>query len=185
MSCSVCDSVRGTTRQQTTGLFSNYADESATFDDASGTAILASTVYRLALLEGVHTHLPAAERSRTALSAPASSSSSSSSSGSPSSTSTAPAPSSTSSSTTGLAHFTADGWLTPVVNPYSFGREGSRSPEGQAFVVEMYAAWRDWVEAGAPGANAAVGVRVGGGGGAGVGVGVGVAVVLGWVLALA
>ena len=171
-------------RQQTTGLFSNYADESATFDDASGTAILASTVYRLALLEGVHTHLPAAERSRTALSAPASSSSSSSSSsGSPSSTSTAPAPSSTSSSgTTDLAHFTADGWLTPVVNPYSFGREGSRSPEGQAFVVEMYAAWRDWVEAGAPGANAAVGVRVGRDGGAGVGVLV--AVVLGWVLVL-
>ena len=41
------------------------------------------------------------------------------------------------------------------MNPYSFGREGSRSPEGQAFVVEMYAAWRDWVALGAQGANAA------------------------------
>ena len=75
-------------RQQTTGLFSNYADESATFDDASGTAILASTVYRLALLEGVHTHLPAAERSRSALSAPASSSAASSFSSSASSSGT-------------------------------------------------------------------------------------------------
>lgn len=47
-------------------------------------------------------------------------------------------------------------WLTPVVNPHSFGDEGSKSPEGQAFVVEMYAAWRDWVENGSEGANGSI-----------------------------
>ncbi|RPD56883.1 hypothetical protein L226DRAFT_538351 [Lentinus tigrinus ALCF2SS1-7] len=173
---------------QTTGLFTNYADDGSTFDDASGTAILASTVYRLALLEGVHTHLPAAEKSRSVLFASASASSSSSSSSSSSrssassrsqssSTSTSTAPASTATTPSTLAHFTADGWLTPVVDPYSFGREGSHSPEGQAFVVEMHAAWADWVQAGSPGANAAAATMRGG-----VGAIVFVQAVLVWVL---
>jgi len=34
------------------------------------------------------------------------------------------------------------------------------SPEGQAFVMEMQAAWRDWVEAGSKGKNGAVGGRM-------------------------
>ncbi|KAI0667555.1 Six-hairpin glycosidase-like protein [Trametes maxima] len=153
---------------RTNSLFGNYADDSASFDDASSTAILASTVYRLALLSGIHTHLPLAEQCRKALSAPTSTSSSSSSapSSAPSSASTATAPSASASSTappSPLAHFTTDMWLTPVVNPNQFGIEGSRSPEGQAFVVEMYAAWRDWVAQGSPGANAAARLQVGGG----------------------
>ncbi|KAL1942282.1 hypothetical protein VTO73DRAFT_6346 [Trametes versicolor] len=135
---------------RTNSLFGNYADDSSSFDDASSTAILASTVYRLAVLAGIHTHLPDAEKCRKALSAPSSNSTSSSSS---SSTATAPASSSTSAST--LEHFTSDMWLTPVVNPNQFGIEGEQSPEGQAFVVEMYAAWRDWTAVGSPGANAA------------------------------
>ncbi|KAI9065704.1 hypothetical protein FKP32DRAFT_1567367 [Trametes sanguinea] len=167
------------------GLFGNYADDSSTFDDASSTAILASTVYRLALLAGIHTHLPQAEQSRKALFAPASSSSSSSqsstspsssslpssmtsstpsSSGSANSTASSSAsPSATATAPVGpaLQHFTSDMWLTPVVNPNSFGNEGSKSPEGQAFVVEMNSAWRDWAALGSPGANAAV--RIGGG----------------------
>ncbi|KAI0660119.1 Six-hairpin glycosidase-like protein [Cubamyces menziesii] len=117
------------------GLFGNYADDSSTFDDASSTAILASTVYRLALLAGVHTHLPQAEQSRKALA-------------------TAP-------SGPALVHFTSDMWLTPVVNPNQFGIEGTQSPEGQAFIVEMHAAWRDWAALGSPGANAAVGRAAG------------------------
>jgi len=36
-----------------------------------------------------------------------------------------------------------DGWLKNVVNPYNFGEKGSRSPEGQAFVLMMEAAYRD------------------------------------------
>ena len=172
--------------QQTTGLFKNYADDSASFDEASGTALLASTVYRLALLAGVHTHLPLAEQCRAALSAPAnstsspssaSSSSASSSSSPPASVSASPSPSSHNSTSTStptstapissatapasssssLVHFTADGWLQPVVNPYNVGAQGEHSPEGQAFVVEMYAAWRDWTALGSPGKNGAMG----------------------------
>ena len=58
-----------------------------------------------------------------------------------------------------MTHFDGNGWLTPVVNPHSFGVEGRESPEGQAFVVMMYSAWRDWVEEGAVGANGARRVR--------------------------
>lgn len=69
-------------------------------------------------------------------------------------TSTSIAPSPTPSDPAGpLEHFSANGWLTPVVNPHSYGKEGAESPEGQAFVLEMQAAWRDWVAAGSPGAN--------------------------------
>ncbi|KAH9850434.1 Six-hairpin glycosidase-like protein [Lenzites betulinus] len=139
---------------RTNSLFGNYADDSGSFDDASSTAILASTVYRLAVLAGIHTHLPLAEQCRKALSAPSNSSSSSSSA----STSTSPAAASATSTGT-LAHFTSDMWLTPVVNPNQFGIEGSESPEGQAFVVEMYAAWRDWTAVGSPGANGARGLH--------------------------
>ncbi|KAI1793356.1 glycosyl hydrolase family 88-domain-containing protein [Ganoderma leucocontextum] len=141
---------------QTTGLFKNYADDAASFEDGSGTALIASTVYRLALLAGVHTHLPLAEQSRASLSAPNSTSSSSSSSSASSSSQTSTAPISTATAPTGsLAHFTSDGWLQPVVDPYNVGVQGEHSPEGQAFVVEMYAAWRDWAALGSPGKNGA------------------------------
>lgn len=52
------------------------------------------------------------------------------------------------------SHITSDGWLTPVVNPHSFGSEGSNSAEGQAFVLMMDAAHKDWVDAGSPGNGA-------------------------------
>lgn len=39
----------------------------------------------------------------------------------------------------------ADGWLTQVVDPYSFSGQGTNSPEGQAFVLLMEAAHRDWL----------------------------------------
>ncbi len=55
----------------------------------------------------------------------------------------------------GMTHFTSDGWLTPVVDPLSVGQSGQNSPEGQAFVVQMHAAWKDWVAQGSKGANAA------------------------------
>ncbi|KAF8581962.1 Six-hairpin glycosidase [Ramaria rubella] len=53
------------------------------------------------------------------------------------------------------SHLDSNGWLTPVVNPEDWSMSGSESPEGQAFVVEMQAAWQDWVAAGSPGANSA------------------------------
>jgi len=113
--------------QDSSGLFHNYADEPFTFLDASSTALLASTVYRLSLLWGVHTHLPHAELSRKSLSS--------------------------SAGISGWRHFTNDGWLKPVVDPYAYPYQGQDSPEGQAFVIAMQAAWRDWVADGARGAS--------------------------------
>ncbi|KAI9462083.1 Six-hairpin glycosidase-like protein [Boletus coccyginus] len=113
--------------QDPSGLFHNYADEPFTFLDASSTALLASTVYRLFLLWGVDTHLPHAELSRERLSG--------------------------SADISGLRHFTSDGWLTPVVNPYAYPYQGQDSPEGQAFVISMQAAWQDWVADGARGVS--------------------------------
>jgi len=54
-----------------------------------------------------------------------------------------------------MLHLTSEGWLTPVVNPYAYPLQGSYSPEGQAFILEMQAAWRDWVADGAKGTNSA------------------------------
>lgn len=63
-----------------------------------------------------------------------------------------------------MKYFTSSGWLVPTVNPLQFGVElpestvlsgkSGGSPEGQAFIVEMQAAWQDWVSAGSVGANA-------------------------------
>jgi hypothetical protein len=123
--------------QRSSNLFGNYADDSSSFDDASSTALVASTVYRLSLISNIHRHLPAAELSRNSLSS-------------------ATSGSSNASSISNLAHFDSNGWLTPVVNPYNTGVQGTQSPEGQAFVVMMQAAWNDWVTDGSKGANAAV-----------------------------
>jgi rhamnogalacturonyl hydrolase YesR len=53
-------------------------------------------------------------------------------------------------------HIDSNGWLTPVVNPHAYGEEGSQSPEGQAFVLQMQAAYKDWQAAGSKG-NGALG----------------------------
>ncbi|KAF9220660.1 hypothetical protein BS17DRAFT_713741 [Gyrodon lividus] len=133
------------------GLFHNYADDSTTFLDASSTALLASTVYRLSLLWGVHTYLPLAELSRKSLSALAGANINISISvtAKPSTTTT----SSSLSTSLPMLHFTSDGWLIPVVNPYAYPDQGQDSPEGQAFVISMQAAWRDWVADGSKGGN--------------------------------
>jgi len=38
----------------------------------------------------------------------------------------------------------SDGWLSPVSDPLTFTEEGSESPEAEAFVLLMEAAWSDW-----------------------------------------
>ncbi|KIY46269.1 hypothetical protein FISHEDRAFT_47575 [Fistulina hepatica ATCC 64428] len=113
-------------------LLLNYIsnDTEGNFYDASSTTLMASTVYRLSVLAGVHTHIPAAEKCRKTLSS--------------------------TNSTGGMAHFTSDYWLTPVVNPESFSEEGSQSPESEAFVLLMQATWEDWKSAGSTGANTAI-----------------------------
>jgi hypothetical protein len=122
----------GLNLKDNTSIFTNYADRpansSGNFYDASSTALLASTVYRAALILGQNSYLPYAEKSRQALSAPNSTSNSENASLFPS-----------------YAHFTKDGILFPVVDPYSFGVVATTvSPEGQAFVVQMHQAWKDW-----------------------------------------
>lgn len=121
------------------GMFTNYADDDSSFVDAASAALLAATVYRHALLTQNYHHLPNAETVRRALWSTSDSSS--------------PDASVSSDSLEGMVHFDSNGWLTPVVNPNSFTVEGSQSPEAQAFSIQMYAAWKDWVDAGAVGAN--------------------------------
>jgi hypothetical protein len=151
------------------------------FYDTASTTLLASTVYRVSVLWNDHSHLPNAEKCRKALFAASNSSTSTSSpaaarlavrsatsasaksssasaSAEPSATSPAGASASASATTvplTGLKHFTSDGWLTPVVDPHQFGVEGKNSPEGEAFVLELQAAYNEWVAGGSVGANAA------------------------------
>lgn len=43
------------------------------------------------------------------------------------------------------ANINGDGYLTNVVDPNNFGSQGDTSPEGQAFVLMMEAAYRDYV----------------------------------------
>ncbi|EJF57471.1 hypothetical protein DICSQDRAFT_173927 [Dichomitus squalens LYAD-421 SS1] len=47
-----------------------------------------------------------------------------------------------------LVHFTSDDQLTPVVNSHNIDAQGQRNLEGEVFVLEMYAAWRDWAAIG-------------------------------------
>jgi rhamnogalacturonyl hydrolase YesR len=128
-----------------TNIFTNYADQPVTatgnFYDASSTTLLASTVYRASLLLKQHTYLPFAERSRKTLF---------------STSSTSDITSNSSSSLVGYQHLTPEGWLTPVVNPDNYGVQGNVSAEGQAFVVQLHAAYREWVEAGSKTMNAAL-----------------------------
>lgn len=113
-------------------IFLNWVDNPnrTNFPDASGTTLLADTVYRTAVENDKYDHLPFAERIRNELL------------------------STTSDSDTGFdgyKHFTKEGWLTPVVNPHTFSAPGEESAEGQAFVIMMHAAWKRWEDVGGPG----------------------------------
>ena len=151
-----------------TSLFHNYANNETWFFDASSTALLASTVYRIAQLEGIYTYIPQAEAARKALSAfthpntgytswgtgdgsgPAIFLTTAAAKSWPTETASYAVPTPASGGK-GLDHFTPAMWLTPVVDPDSFRSQGGSSPEGQAFVVEMYAAYKDWAALGSPG----------------------------------
>jgi len=143
------------TLQQSNGLFKNYVDMTTgnNFDDASSSALLAATVYRLVLLTGNKNFVPEAERTRAAIFATNGSTASATfSPSSPSATAQPPSPSSTSDAFVNTPHFTSDGWLSPVVDPLNVAVEGGMSPEGEAFALMLHSAWRDWSAAGSPGA---------------------------------
>ncbi|TFK19615.1 Six-hairpin glycosidase [Coprinopsis marcescibilis] len=125
-----------------TSIFPNYIDRplnvSGNFYDASSTALLAATVYRASTHLQQHAFIRHAEQSRETLFSlnPDAHIGDDNDAVSPFS---------------GYRHFTPEGWLTPVVNPHSYGVEGSRSAEGQAFVVMLHAGYNEWKAAGRQG----------------------------------
>lgn len=101
------------------GLLRNYLDDRMWWGEVSGTALLAATVFRMDVLEpGVFgaTYTDWAKRKMEVVS---------------------------------RCIDEETGIVRPVVNPLEEGQEKpleGPSPEGQAFVVLMFAAWRDWDE---------------------------------------
>lgn len=107
------------------GLLRNYLDDTTTghgFPEISGSTMLAAVAYRMAVLQPDmfgSSYVGWADGVRKTLG--------------------------------GNNHVTNDGVVTPAVNPLNWQDTTPftrGSPEGQAFVVLMYAAWRDCVDAG-------------------------------------
>lgn len=104
------------------GLLRNYLNDTAGdghgYGETSGSSLLAAVVYRLAVLTPssiARSHIRWADKIRTIL---------------------------------GDGHVSPEGIVSPAVNPLNWGdttpyTEGS--PEGENFVILMYAAWRDCV----------------------------------------
>ena len=114
------------------GLLRNYLDDPTWFGETSGSALLASVAYRLATLSSTSSLLGAsklstfdhqkyiqwAEQIRKTFGCD--------------------------------GHITSDGIATPAVDPLEWDdreKYTKGSPEGQNFVILMYAAWRDCVKA--------------------------------------
>ncbi|KAH7334149.1 glycosyl hydrolase family 88-domain-containing protein [Rhizoctonia solani] len=103
--------------QQSNGTLLNYATEDNSFADSASTALLAAATYRLA------THLKVT--------------------GSKTDLSSAVAAAGRARALVSRS-IDADGWLQNVVDPWNFPIRGSRSAEGQAFVLSLEAAYRDY-----------------------------------------
>ena len=124
----ILDAMYANTARTNTTLFHNYVDQSSTFLDASSTAAIAAATYHLAVLRDEKESncdrlsnanlLSDADRLSNAERAR--------------------------HELSFGGHIDGDGWLSPVVDPYNFPKEGSHSAEGQAFVVSMYAGYREW-----------------------------------------
>jgi hypothetical protein len=125
----ILDGAMHTSKDQ--GLLRNYYDNFNTHDhgfgEISGSALLAATAYRMALLQPstfTSAYIAWADGIRHVIGGEDSS---------------------------GKAHITPDGVLTPVVNPYGWQDTtpyAGASPEGNSFAILLYAAWRDCVNAG-------------------------------------
>ncbi|KAJ9120030.1 hypothetical protein QFC22_002927 [Naganishia vaughanmartiniae] len=98
-----------------TGLLHNYINDLATFEDTAGSTLLAATMYRLALLNITTAYIPYANKIYR---------------------------------TIAKDHITGGGYLTGAVHPLHFNlsadQEGTQSPEGQAFMLMMHAAYKDY-----------------------------------------
>ncbi|KAF9255569.1 Six-hairpin glycosidase [Marasmius fiardii PR-910] len=113
------------------GLLRNYLDntweDGHGFGEISGSSMLASVVYRMAVMRPElfgSTYIAWADGIRKAISG---------------------------NDYQGLARVTVEGIVQPAVNPLGWLDTNpfvTGSPEGQAFVILMYAAWRDCIDAG-------------------------------------
>lgn len=115
------------TDAQSGGLLHNYLNESSTFAECSSTALMVANTYRLALVSNLYSSL---------------------SSSAPAGTSLRDAESSYQALTRNNQHISTNGTLAPVTDPMSFSSElakGQVSPEGEAFVLLMEAARRDYL----------------------------------------
>ncbi|KAF3051993.1 hypothetical protein E8E11_010634 [Didymella keratinophila] len=101
------------------GLLRNYVDDETWFGEAAGTALLAATAYRMAVLDPSIFDTKYTDWALQKMNAVA------------------------------RCVDIGTGIVAPVVNPLKESQRtplGGPSPEGQAFVVLLYAAWRDWKE---------------------------------------
>lgn len=106
------------------GLLRNYLNDTTWFGEISGSSLLASVAYRMAVIdpnEFGETYIGWADGIRATLGG---------------------------DDASGVPHVSSNGTVAPSVNPLGWGDRNkftSGSPEGQNFVVLMYAAWRDCV----------------------------------------
>jgi len=115
----ILDAMYANTALANTTLFHNYVDQNSTFLDASSTAAIAAATYHLAVLrDGNGTNNDHLSDAERVR-----------------------------HELSFGGHIDADGWLSPVVDPNNFPTEGSHSAEAQAFVVSMYAGYREWQDA--------------------------------------
>ncbi|GAA5912382.1 hypothetical protein JCM6882_002576 [Rhodosporidiobolus microsporus] len=122
------------------GLLHNYLNETSSFADAASTALMVASTYRLAALASEHSGLSSSAPSASALS-----------------TAESAYLTLTTTSSSSTVHISPAGVLSPVANPMSYADQldnvradgsGSVSPEGQAFVLNMESARRDFIEEG-------------------------------------
>ena len=112
----ILDAMYANTARANTTLFHNYVDQDSTFLDASSTAAIAAATYHFAVLrDGEGADYDRLSNAERAR-----------------------------NELSFGGHIDEDGWLSPVVDPYDFPKEGSHSAEAQAFIVSMYAGYREW-----------------------------------------
>ncbi|CUA74419.1 hypothetical protein RSOLAG22IIIB_11218 [Rhizoctonia solani] len=149
------------------GLFYNYANDPKTFLDSASTALIAACTYRAAVMFNNTKHIEQAERVYNVIGGTGAANLNAYSAETTkryhaarqvhhrvqlshlqyrSESDPVPLVSPiTRRQSQASKHITAEGWLTPVVNPHSFHHEGQHSAEGQAFVLMMYAARNDYL----------------------------------------
>lgn len=117
---------------QKNGLLYNYLNQtSSSFLDAAGTALLVASTYRLAQLTSQFSSLSSSNSTPSSLALNAAEGAY--------------------QTLTSPSHLSSTGVLSPVVNPLSYGKQlgnGGTSPEGEAFVLLMESARRDYLAMG-------------------------------------